>query len=621
MSDISEQDAAEADMGAATGNLIDLVDSRIGDTHTHPLSQMKSSNNSKHATRNKKNRSPVKLQPVSQGKSSPLPAILRDFASSSRIAKVDESGDVILKTENSISRIYDGGDVTLSEVAAELVAIWRPSSLKSFGGGGASKFAKAAYLGGLLLQLHHPPPLASASSYGGEFAHTMPKAISPMPKFLLDWLNANHSLQIGEELRKLHETNPSPTASSDFWDIVNTAVLRGCLSDAASILRSADFTYARSALEDGLPQTGYRGVQLQNIQRCVNKALQVLESCPCVVDNNWDVRGSDEWDLYRRRVAAALTDLEDFAEGSDGGDSQQSPPPSIFQANHFGLAGQHDKGFSFAQSSRMAESQVPWVIYQSLRSVYRTLLGDVKAITTCAQDWVEATIGLTVWWGGDANDVSAAAADALPNLPAVMRDVVDDDDIQSAYLERLRLSFSNVISTSGFRVNTMDSVELALASIFEGNVVGVLALLQTWSLCVTSSIVEVASAGGWLDFKSGDYLNEDDLMVLSYGQDEVDDVGKDDVLSAYASGLCERESIGQVRDGWEIALEVLSRLDDAERMQKAVVELVDKLPLDSSEQMDKVVLLCGDLGMDKEGRRVSEVFSPVFFPVLGMHIC
>ena len=108
-------------------------------------------------------------------------------------------------------------------------------------------------------------------------------------------------------------------------------------------------------------------------------------------------------------------------------------------------------------------------------------------------------------------------------------------------------------------------------------------------------------------------LSENDLMVLSYGQDgqnAATPIRRDDVLSAYASGLFERRSVENetgVRDGWELSLEVLSRLEDSQKMQKSVSELLEKLPLDTAEQMDKVVLLCSEIGLDNEGRRVSEV--------------
>lgn len=217
-----------------------------------------------------------------------------------------------------------------------------------------------------------------------------------------------------------------------------------------------------------------------------------------------------------------------------------------------------------------------------------------------SQDWIEAVIGLTAWWDGE-----------------------DENSAEDAYLRRLDLALGSATNdpTTGFRINTVSGLEVGLASVFEGNVDGVLRLLQTWSLCIASAVAEVASAGGWMDADDGARklpgLSENDLIVLSYGQDTsaATPVRRDDVLNTYASGLFERRSIKNdigLRDGWELALEVLSRLEDNEKMLKTTSELLGKLPLDTAEQMDKVVLLCSELGLESEGRRVSEVGSPIY---------
>jgi hypothetical protein len=303
--------------------------------------------------------------------------------------------------------------------------------------------------------------------------------------------------------------------------------------------------------------------------------------------------------------------LEEFAEG----DERPAPAPGgLFEAYNFGLKPNALQGISFTESARMAESRVPWTIYQNLRSIYRMILGDPAAIMEHAQNWIEATIGLTVWWDGEDDEeaVNGGARFLRPSPPSYSED---------PYLRRLSLAFGSATNADGeekgFHINSLSGLEVGLASVLESNVEGVLELLQTWSLCVASAVAEVASMGGW--FKSGDGvkppsgLSENDLMVLSYGQDTAPTRGvrKDDLLSAYASGLFERQSIENeesgARAGWELALEVLSRLEDNEKMQKSVSELLDKLPLDTTEQMDKVVILCGELGLEKEGRRVSEV--------------
>ncbi|GMG13044.1 unnamed protein product [Aspergillus oryzae var. brunneus] len=607
------------------------------------------------------NQSPLRKTKLSPKKDSPIPSIVRNFTSRSRIASVEEPSQVIINTEDEICRLYDevrkaeyqdvDFQVTLSEVCSQLTEDWelyaeyegvsRISSTQVGPGDHAPGVIKASFLGSLLLQLHHPPlssdrsgsfpnPLGFAAPQSLVLAGSRTSAPIPIPKLLLDWLNRNYSQTA--ELRSLKDVDPNPTASSNFWEILKAAVLRGHIPEAADILRVADFNDARSALEDGLPQTGYRGAQLQNIQKCVNRALQILDSCPGTQHGDWDVRGT-EWGMYRRRVLAAVTDLEEFAEGGEQQDSEAPVVGNRFQAINFGLKPSGAAGeFSFAQSARMAESRVPWTIYQNLRSLYRIILGDTSAIMNVAQDWVEATISLTVWWDGEDDDESSAPSNGLGAStsihflrPRVSKPQPSNSNPEDAYLRRLDLAFNSATNAEsddgGFRVNSLSSIEVGLASVFEGNVDGVLELLQTWSLCVASAVAEVASAGGWLETTTGAKpltgLSENDLMVLSYGQDgksQKGSVSKDDILSSYASGLFERGSMDNgVRQGWELALEVLSRLNDHEKMQKSVSELLDKLPLDTAEQMDRAVLLCSELGLEKEGKRVSEV-SHQFVP-------
>lgn len=603
------------------------------------------------------NPSPLRRVRLSPKKHSPMSYIVRNFASRSGSAAADDPGEMITRTEDEICRMYDSfreaeyriidDNLTLSQVATNLTAIWKTSterigtSSRPFGteatigpGEHAPNVVKAAFLGSLLLHLHHPPakPEGLSNSTGQAVSQSLLAGSGtyspiPMPKLLLEWLDNNHIPQSGD-LQGLKELEPNPTASPNFWEIINSGVLRGRFSEVAEVLRSADFNYARSALEDGLVQTGYRGTQLQNIQRCVNKLHQILESCPGFQHDNWDVRGP-EWSLYRKRVISAVDDLEEFAEAEE----QPAEIPASgnrFQAVNFGLGptpGQQN--LSFTQSARMAESRVPWAIYQNLKSIYRIILGDAVTIASHAQDWVEATIGLTVWWDGEddgdapGQGLGASAANfERSRIPKHGMRAIDDDP-RDAYLKRLGLAYSNATSEApddaGFRVNSLNSLEVGLASTFEGDVEGVLELLQTWSLCVASAVAEVSSVGGW--FGPGDAtelagLNEDDLMVLSYGQGNArtSRVHKDDIMSAYAYALSERPSVEHElgpRNGWEVGLGVLSRLDDTDRMQKTVSEVLDKLPLDTSVQMDKVVLLCGELGLEEEGRRMAEVYLSI----------
>lgn len=607
------------------------------------------------------NQSPLRKTKLSPKKaSSTMPSILHNLASRSRVATVDEPADMLINTEDTLGRMYDelrdtdnrhiDLDLVLSYTANKLAATWdtcadrsgitRPYGTDSSIGPGeqAPNLVKASFLASLLLQIHHPSrasaPIATASNPAARAApNSMVKAMqrasvaTPLPQILLDWLNGSHASQT-KDLQALRYVEPNPSASSNFWDIINAAVLRGRFAEAAEVLRSADFNYARSALEDGLPQPGYRGVQLQNIQRCINKALQILDSCPGFQEDDWDISGPD-WAEYRKRVLTAVNDLEDFAEG----DRDQIDAPvqeNRFQAVNFGLNNFGQRPMSFTQSARMAESRVPWTIYQSLRSLYRIILGDTATIKAYSQDWVEATICLTAWWDGEDDEgvdfrVSTSSNDFRRSRGSRNQIRAVDRNMRDAYLRRLDLALSNATNepsdSTEFRVNTMNSLEVGLASVFEGNVVGVVELLQSWSLCVASAVTEVACLGGWFESpepKKMPGLSEDDLMVLSYGQDHQPSsrgVTHDDVLRSYALGLNERglvENETGAREGWEMALELLSRLHDPHTTKKTVAEIVEKLPLDNTAQLDKFVVLCSDLGLEEEGRKVSEVCSVSF---------
>ncbi|CAG8309243.1 unnamed protein product [Penicillium salamii] len=594
-------------------------------------------------------------------KSSPLPSILHNIASRSKIPPVHETNEFILNTEDTLGKLIDqlkatefqhvDYDAVLANISKELVETWRnctedSAADRSYGahagigpGEQAPPLMKATFLASLLLQIHHPPrqapsvagmnPMRTAGLIKAVGRPAVPKAL---PRVLLEWLSNSHAPQT-KDLQALKYVEPNPTASTNFWDIIIASVLHGRLSDAAEVLRSADFNYAQSAREDGLTQPGYRGAQLQNIQRCVNKALQILESCPSTQSDDWDVTGH-EWSQYRKRVLSAVTDLEDFAEGDERDESNVPVQEPRFQAVNFGMPtfnqNLNQNPVSFAQSARMAESRVPWSIYQSLRSIYRIILGDPSAIKGKSQDWVEATITLTAWWDGEDDeeglDFGASEGDKFQDFlrsrgpKSHVRAV--DRNMRYAYRNRLAQALSHTTTdasdSADFRPNTMNSVEVGLASVFEGNVQGVLELIQTWSLCVAAAVAEVASQGGWFESgasqKTMPGLSENDLMVLSYGQTPKSStkLRKDDVLRRYAFALYDRPTVADQngsREGWELSLEVLNRFDNGQEMKNAVSEIVDKLPLETPDQLDKLVVLCSELELDDQGRRVSERFA------------
>lgn len=581
--------------------------------------------------------SPKGPHPPPRNKPSPIPSIARDIAARSSTAPVLEPSSLILDSEDVFCSLYDQArdlergseDVehVLSGVCEDLINVWAghaqdgpvPQGTRN---NGTISLEEASALGSLLLQLHHPPLLKSkphpgamrpSASRAMVLASQNDQQQTPIPKILLDWISLHRTPK--EKLNTVQTASPNITASPQFWDTIQALTLRGNFTEVIQLFKSADFKYARSALEDGQVQPGYHGAQLQNIQKSVNRAVQILSSSPQLQSDDWDVKGLD-WAMFRKKVATTVSELEEFAEGQD---REPEVEEDRFHASNFNMPAQA-KPFSFSQSSRMAESRVPWTIYQNLKAMYHIILGEDSAILAHSQDWIEATIALTVWWNGDDDDEvtqdSLNARRSQTRLSQSQSPRSVDSNPGEAYLRRLDYIFScvtNIEDVGAFKVNSLNNFEVGVASLFENNVEGVVDLLKTWSLAIASAVVEVASLGSWLETSAGarplSGLNENDLMVLSYGQEERR-VHKDEIMISYASGLCEREILENssgIREGWEIALEILSRLDDRDTMLKRVNSLLDGIPLDTPGRMDKVVLLCTELGFDDESRKVSEV--------------
>lgn len=581
-------------------------------------------------------------------KDSAIPRILRDLAAGGGVVDVTESDELILATEDIITRLYslDTEDVTLqaalSTASEELARIWQSSVDNDARHLGTDEYvvgigpnedapstSKASFLSTLLLQMHHPPPLKGkqafafsrsgrVSAYSESFSSSqVPLRPSPPPKVLLDWLNTYHNTYPSAAV-DLQMYQPNPTAHLNFWDIIFSATLRGRVGEVVRILKTADFRHARTAVDDGQGQDGYRGVRLGNITRVINRAIMVLEICPALKDEDWDIKGTD-WIIFRRRVEQAAADLATFAEGRD---REAEDDNQHFRAENFGIQGSLASMSSLSQSTRKAESKVPWTIYQNLKAMYGLLLGGTTEIISFAQDWVEATVGLTAWWDGDDNDEITKGSLGLSRRSMrrsqsfAPRSV--DVDVLSAYLRRLSYAFDRVTDDNdeeAFQINSMNPVEVGLASIFEGNVEGVIGLLRGWSLTITSAVVEVASLGGWLGIPSGTRMmnnfNESDLMVLSYGQDK-QRLGKDEILAEYADALSDRDVIqseqqGIEREGWELSVEILGRLDDNVCSSNKICQLLDELSLESGERVDSLLNICSELGLDSQTRKIAEV--------------
>ena len=588
----------------------------------------------------------------SKRKDSLIPTLAKNMASRLRTANLDDPDKLILRTEAVMGQLHTPEYVTAGQEPAreaiipiivdDLSRVWQTSVDHSVDdhrmqgdyvvGIGPDENApgllKASFLAPLLLQLHHPPPakgkqasalpLFNQSMYFTELQqHSM---ISPsptaLPKVLIDWLQDNYS-PYTVATKNLISHQPNPTAHVNYWDLVLSLTLRGQLSAVLNILKLSDFKRAWTAREDERGQDGYHGTQLENIERVVNRAIQLLELCPALQDGDWNVTSS-AWQIFRKRVEHASDYLANFAEGRDRDLDHLDP---AFEASNFGIK---NPSMTISQSSRQAESQVPWSVYQNLKAIYGVFLGGSTEVISCAQNWVEATIGLTIWWDGDDDDDEFIMGSSAMSRRALRHSVsrgarLVDINHTAAYLRRLASSFEQATDTSDetmFQINPINVVEVALASLCEGNVEHVLAFLRGWSLPISSAVVQIASLGGWYNPSAGGAMmagfNESDLMVLS-SYDQADEfLTRDGILIEYGEALFERDDLRDFeeqnfKEGWELSLAVLIRLDDTIRATNIVGDLLGRIPLRSDQRVDKIIDICQELGMQREAEGIAEV--------------
>ncbi len=549
-----------------------------------------------------------RLKPSTFGK------IAKDMSARMVAPEITEPDDIILETETLVQRLYDECtddrflEEALQTIPKELAILWEGHYRNTLRyedqaytvnigppGRNPSNFAKANFLAGLALQMHHPPKATSAI-FGAR--------VKPLPEILLEWMDDYHNLSKPQS-EQVQAFNPSPAASPRFWDSIFNTLLRGKVVTVVNIMRNAGWKYARTGTEDLMDQSihgGFTGVALENVNKVVGAAIHVLSECPAKNDD-WHIR-DDHWTMFRLRASKALEDLRTFAEGRN-----REPTESLFES---GSGNQP----TYSQTAKKAESKVPWAIYQNLITLYNMVLGDVDAIVGNAQDWCEATIGLLVWWDEGKDDRRLA----LSRSGRKFRDMPDSE----AYMRKLRESFQSAIGeSSDFTVNTVDEVEVGLASLFEGDNEAVVGFLRGWSGPLSSAVAEVATLGGWLPrpeekalITMGSLDQEDlDLLGINSSPSKADGV-KDQTLIAYAHLLARRGQLKSstkyresqiTKDGWELAISVLGRLDSLPRSEEVIGQFLEDLPLETSSTVDKLWRLLNRLNLDRHADNTAEV--------------
>lgn len=558
-----------------------------------------------------------------------LLALAKGLTSDTGSSSLREPDHVILDTERLVEKVYESLQSDSPEkraevigtVAHELIAAWRAASksgprasVSSNRAEGALELSQSTQLAALLLTLHHPPQVVlnqRASALALVSTRPESKQYTPVPKALLDWLNA--TFDGGSEVTEVLKQKGGYSRHPSFWEVVHVTIARGNFSQTLQLLQGAQLENAETAEHDGLGRAGYSGTHLQYANHALRQALDLLRECPAIASEDWDIKGHD-WTIFRQRVQQTCANLEEFAEGESVSRHSISQP---FQAAHFGIS-QTQASFQLSVASRKAESKVPWSVYENLQRMYQLLLGNEEEILTLSADWIEATIGLTVWWNGEDEDLAQGSlAASRRSLMRSQRVRPVDVTPVKAYTQRLSAALAAVIQNSDedFSINAVDRFEVGLACVLDDNAEGALQILQGWSLMIASAVAEIASAGEWFKGAKGllDQFDQDDLMVLSYSeQQQPKGVTKDDLLVAYSDLLASRAQITgkedqESKEGWEMAVQVLGRLDDTIGANERIERILNDLPLESSARVDKITQLCHNLGLSQHAVTIAQV--------------
>ncbi|XPT02932.1 hypothetical protein M3J09_012036 [Ascochyta lentis] len=572
---------------------------------------------------------PTLVRPGARQTQFDLVGLAKGLAPNVERAALQEPDSVILHTERVLERVHhslnsdtpDTRAAVLGEAARELVALWQAaakapskSSLSSSRSGASLGLSHASRLASLLLNLHHPPPVAHTqrTSTRSLVPPAESRQYTPIPKLLLHWLNHTYS-GVSEVELVLKETRGYSRHHS-FWEAVQASAVRGNFTQTLQLLQGASLDVADTAQNDGLGDNGYTGSHLRYANEALRSAINLLRECPAVASEDWDVKGQD-WSLFRSRVHHVYNDLQELAEGDSRSRHGIAQP---FQAPHFGIS-QSQASFQLSVSSRKAESRVPWSVYEELRRLYQLLLGNEEEILAISADWIEAVLGLTIWWNGEEDDL------AQGSLAARRRSLMRSQRVRpvdvtpvTAYCQRLSSSLAAVVQNSDeeFSVNVTDRFEVGLACVLDDNIEGVLHILRAWSLTAASAIAEVASTGGWYKPAGGllGGFDQSDLMVLSYNEHARTGATKDDLQIAYADVLSTKGTLtsqdGRTsKEGWELAVQVLSRLDDSITASQRIENIINDLPLDSADQVDRITQLCHNMNLQSQAVSIALKFA------------
>ena len=537
-----------------------------------------------------------------------------------------ESDDLILQTETQVSKMYNESATSaeqeiilaraLKVVPEALCRVWQNccnqiNHSTDEGRGDIigpleddPSLYKATFVGSLLLLLNHPPARIIETSQSFRMSlgskSIAVAAVEAYPKSLIDWLDKNHN-PYRSTLLKLPKVQPNPTASSNFWDLILAGTIRGQIDQVASLLAMSDFGFAASALEDGFLSKGYKEPQLGAIKLVIGRAASILRSCPALNAGDWNI-ANDAWAAWRASVEEERLELARIAEGDDRAIELHSP----IEAEHFGMS---TRSQSLSTSARKAQSKIPWTVYENLKIMYNVLLGSPTDIINLAQDWLEATLALGIWWdGSDAEDSRSSRRSHRHTSQPRMVDI----DVVKAYRQRLIDAFEIVTSEETLQIDPHNPVEVVLGLILDGNFQDAFTILRTWSMPITTAIMEVGTEAAWYDSvqpeAAPDLFDESDLMVLSYAPVE-QPITKDSVLIEYTKLLLDRAPLHsgeQEIEGWELAVELVGRIDTRRVAMKTAQEIIKTIAITDDNRANRIIAICNQYDLFQDATEIAE---------------
>lgn len=545
--------------------------------------------------------------------------------------ELTESDQLILQTESQVNKMYDEHlsaieqqdllDKALKVVPEGLRKVWQTCcnevehSTDEERGNSIGPFDqdppiyKATFVGSLLLSLNHPPTRIIQAppkfKYSSNSTAVTIATAEAYPKVLVDWLENDHN-PYRSALPRLRRVQPNPTASSNFWDLILSSTLRGRIEEVAALLAGSDFEFAASAKEDGSATRGYKDSQLHIVDLVIGRAAARLQSCPALQFGDWNVT-NNKWATWRLDVEEELSELIRLAED----ESQETAGQSLFEAENFGISTRSQR---LSVSTRKAQSKVPCTVYESLKALYSIFLGSAPDIINLAQDWLEASLALAIWWdGNDILEFDSSTASFRKSHRNELKTRMVDVDVVKAYRSRLMIAFDTVTKEEGLQVDEHNPVEVAIASILQGNIQDTFSILRTWSLPITSAAMEVGTEADWYQSihpdLPPDFFDESDLMVLSYARPE-QPVSKDGVLIEYAQMLLDRAPLhysAQEIQGWELAIEFVGRVDNSNAAVKIAQEIIKDIAITDDRRADRLISVCKEYHLYKEAAEIAEV--------------